>query len=672
MNIGRKSIVFIIFLIASISGFLLVKHFIFDTNIKTTNISKPASNVTKKKNKEFLNYLPFDDNSDFKDAKHGFIATLKESTIKNINGKLVYDLNKFNFITNSDNDDFPDTVNPSLWRHSKLTSMHGLFKVNENIYQIRGFDLANMTFIRSENGWIVVDSLTSFETAKAGLDLMQEHLGKIKIKAVIITHSHVDHFAGVKALLSDEQLQSGEVELIAPIGFMEESVSENLIAGNAMSRRSSYMYGTLLPCDITGSVGVGLGAGLSSGTVQIQEPTMMIDKKEPTSILVDGLELIFLNTPGAEAPAELMFYIPRDKALCQSEEINHTMHNLLTLRGAKVRSGLEWSKYIDKVIYLFGNEVEISFGSHHWPVLGNERILDFWKGQRDLYKYIHDETVRLANLGMTRDEIAEEIKLPDSIAKKFFNRGYYGALSHNAKSQYQMYFGFFTGNPEQLNPLPPVEAGKKFVEYMGGAKNIMKKAQKDYEKGEYRWVATSLNYLVFAEPDNQDAKNMLADSYEQMGYQSECSTWRNFYLTAAQELRNGVNKVSVGTTVSPDMISNLAIGDYLDYLAITLDHPKATKAKSLILNFTFTDANEIFAIFIENGVLNYSLGKHSNKADANISFKRSDFNDLNIGKVKLKDLIDNGAIEINGDGKKFEEFILLLSNFDFWFNIVTP
>ena len=418
---------------------------------------KPASTATKAANDALLDYLPFDDRRDYENAERGFIASIDSGRIES-EGKVVYDMRQFDFLSG----EAPETVNPSLWRVSELNAKAGLFEVGDGIYQIRSFDLANMSFIRGDKGWIVVDPLTANETAEAGYALVKQHVEDLPITAVIFTHSHVDHFGGIKGIVSEEQVESGDVAIIAPEHFFIESVNENLMAGNQMSRRASYMYGNLLEKSPDGTVGSGLGTTTATGTVTIMDATIDIEES-PTELTVDGVKMVFLNTPGAEAPAELMFYMPEKKAMCQAEEINHTLHNLYTLRGAQVRNGLKWSKYIHETIERFGGDVEVSFGSHHWPTWGNEEIVDFWKKQRDVYRYIHDEVLRLANHGGTLLEVAEDIELPDSLAKTFASRGYYGSVNHNAKAQYQLYYGFFTGNPADLHPLPPETAGAKFV-----------------------------------------------------------------------------------------------------------------------------------------------------------------------------------------------------------------
>jgi len=626
-----------------------------------------ASAATKKANLAVQEYLPFSETLDLENAKRGFIATLDEGEIKKPDGTVVYDMKQFRFL----NEDTPETANPSLWRQSQMNAMDGLFKVVDGIYQVRAFDLANISFIRGKNGWIVVDPLTANETAIAAYDLLQKHVEKAPITAVIITHSHADHFGGVKGLVSEEQVSKGEVQVIAPEHFFIESVNENLMAGNQMSRRASYMYGNLLSKSPLGTLGSGLGTTTAAGTFTILKPSIEIKEEKPQELTVDGVKMLFYYTPDAEAPSELMAYIPEHKALLQSEEINHTLHNLYTLRGAQVRNGLKWSKYIHNTIEWFGDDVEVSFGSHHWPTWGNKEIVSFWKKQRDVYRYIHDETLRLANHGYTLLEVGDMVKLPDSLAKFFAVRGYYGSVNHNAKAQYNLYFGYFTGNPADLYPLPPEAAGKKFVEYMGGADNILTKAQADYDKGEYRWVATALNYVVFADPNNSAAKELLAKTYDQMGYQAESGPWRNFYLSGAKELRDGVIKAATPNTSSPDIVRNLGLTTYLDYLAVRVNGPKAAD-KVLTFNVEMPDKKEKFVIYIENGVMNYTLNKHVEKPDATVILNRTVLDDINLVQTTIDQAITDGKAKIDGNADKFKEFLSLLDTFEFWFNIVTP
>jgi len=625
-----------------------------------------ATQATLDTHQALRDYLPFDDTRDFENAQRGFIATIESGRIELPDGSVSYDMSQFQFLEG----EAPNTVNPSLWRQSQLNAMDGLYQVSDRIYQIRGFDLANMSFIRGDTGWIVIDPLTMTETAQAGLALLREHVEDAPVSAVIITHSHADHFGGVLGVVSPEQVESGEINVIAPEHFFEESVNENLMAGNQMSRRATYMYGNLLPSSETGTVGSGLGTTTAVGTFTIIEPTIEISET-PTELTVDGVDMVFMNTPGAEAPAELMFYIPEMGAFMQAEEINHTLHNLLTLRGAKVRNGLSWSKYIHQAIEMFGDEVEISFGSHHWPTWGNDEIVEFWRSQRDIYRYIHDQVLRLANHGYTLHEVADQMQLPDALAQSFAARGYYGSIEHNARAQYQLYFGYFTGNPADLVPLAPTKAGQMFVDYVGGEDAVIQRAREDMNAGEYLRAATALNHVVFANPDNTEARTSLALTYEQLGYQAESGPWRNFYLTGALELRNGVNPLPVPNTASPDVVRALSLETYLDYLAVRLNGPEAA-GREITLNFILPDRGDEFVIFVANGVLNYTLGRHADDAQATVTMDRVVLDDINLGLTTIDAAISNGLVTIEGDADRFTEFLSLLDSFDFWFDIVTP
>lgn len=628
-------------------------------------VAQEATDQTRAANSAVLEALPFDDRTDFENANRGFIAALDTGAITNAEGRTVYDIAGMDFL----NGEAPDTVNPSLWRQSQLNHIAGLFEVTEGIYQIRNFDLSVMSFIRGDTGWIVVDPLISTEPAAAGFDLLKREIADLPVSAVIFTHSHVDHFGGVKGIISAEEAAERDVPIIAPAGFYEESIGENLLAGNTMSRRASYMFGNLLPRNPEGNVGAGLGNGTSSGTITILKPTVDISET-PTGMTVDGVEMEFLFTPGAEAPAELMFWLPEYKAVMQAEEINHVLHNLYTLRGAQVRSGDLWAKYLHDVINRYGDEVEISFGSHHWPTWGRDEVVEFWEGQRDVYRYIHDETLRLANKGHTMLEIAEQIELPESLADNFANRGYYGTVSHNAKAQYQLYFGWFSGNPAELNELPPAEEGAKFVEYAGGAAAVIEKARADYEAGNYRWAATALNHVVFADGSNDEAKSLLADTYTQLGYQAESGPWRNFYLTGASELRNGVAGGIAPATGSPDIIRGLPIEKYLDYLAMRLKHPEAADL-DMTLNFQLPDTGDRFVIEIGNGVMNYTIDDQADDADASVVLDRTTLDAVNLQQTTFPEAMQAGKVQIEGDAQQLATFLGLLDSFDFWFDIVT-
>jgi len=626
---------------------------------------KDATPNTKAANAAVLTSLPFADKSDFEDANRGLIEAAPAGLIiRDPKGNAIYDLNQYSFQTKSA--DSPDTVNPSLWRQSRLNLAAGLFKVTDHIYQVRGYDLSNITFIEGKTGYIVIDPLISAETAKAALDLLYKNVGKKPVVAVIYTHSHVDHWGGVKGVVDEADVKSGKVRIIASQGFLEEAVSENILAGNAMTRRAAYMYGNLIPKGPKGQVDAGLGKTASQGSVTIIEPNDIIKKTGETRT-IDGVKIIFHYTPNTEAPTEMNFYFPQYKALCIAENCTHTLHNLYTLRGTKVRDAKAWSYFLDEALQLYGDKTDVMFASHHWPCWGQDKVTSMLKSQRDLYKYIHDQTLRLANEGYNMTEIAEMIELPAPLAKAWYNRGYYGSLNHDVKAVFQRYLGWFDGNPANLHPLPPVEASKKYVEYMGGAAAVIEKAKTDFVNGEYRWVAEALNHVVFADPTNKDARELEADALEQLGYQAESGPWRNFYLTGARELREGAQKVPL--MISPDVIQAMPVDMLLDYLSIRLNGPKA--AGLLIkFNWVFTDSKEDYAVTIENSVLVYQKGKVLKDADTTITLKRSTLNDIINAKTTFKAEVASGNIVIAGDKTKFGEMLALLDTFDTSFKIV--
>ena len=609
--------------------------------------------------------LNFSNRADFDAAKRGFIATL-EGEITDANGKPVYSPHAYDFLKA----DAPNTVNPSLWRQSQLNAKHGLFEVVDGIYQVRGFDLSNMTLIRGDKGWIIVDPLITKETAAAALALANKHLGTRPVVAVILTHSHIDHYGGIRGIASPEDIASGKVEIIAPSGFTRETVAENILAGNQMARRAGFMFGAFLPKGPKGHIGSGLGQGISTGNSGLIPPTREITRTGET-LVIDGVEIVFQMTPGAEAPEEFMFYLPGFKAFCQAEEINRNQHNLLTPRGAQIRNGLMWSKHIDDTIQMFGDKIDVSFGSHHWPTWGNADVLDFYEKQRDTYRYIHDQTLRLANHGMTMVEIAEQIELPKSLASEFYNRGYYGTTNFNSKAQYQYYYGWFDGNPAHLNPLAPVAEAKKMVEYMGGSIAILEKAEQDYQSGEYRFIATALNYLIFAEPDNQTAKSLLAKTYTRLGYISESGPWRDFYLTGAQELTTPLLKDVVINTSNPDMIANLPLDLFFDLMAVRLNGPKAA-GLNMKINFAFTDTGEKAALHLKHAVLNTRMGQQHEKAVATITLSRANLNRIILKQTSFPALMKEGAVKVDGSLLKLRKFMSLQDDFNYWFNIVTP
>ncbi len=619
-----------------------------------TEADTAVHSATIAANKTSVKALDFSDRRDFERADKGFIATFDEG-IPN------YDPTAYEFLKA----EAPDSVNPSLWRQSQLLSKHGLYEVTDGIYQVRSFDLSNVTFIEGKTGWIVVDPLITKEAAARAKALVDRELGVKPISAVIITHSHIDHYGGIRGLS-----ETTDFEIIAPKGFVLETVSENVLAGNAMGRRATYMFGPLLPKGPEGQVGVGLGQAISSGTPGMIAPTREVSE-DFESFEVDGVPVEFMLTLGAEAPSEFMFYLPTKRAFCQAEIINHTLHNLLTPRGAKVRDGRLWSSYIDLAIQQYAGKTDVSFGSHHWPVWGEADVRELWEGQRNLYRYIHDQTVRLANQGYTIHEIPEHLDLPQSIAGSFANRDYYGTVSHNLKSQYQLYFGYFDGNPANLNPLPPVKEGRKFVEYVGGAQAVLDKAQADYDAGEFRYAATALNHLVFAEPDNDVARTMLAKTYRQLAYQAESGSWRNFYLTGAQELTQGILDLPAPRTNGPDVVKAVPLNLYFDLLAVRLNGPEAAKKDGLEVNFEITDTNQMAHLFISGGALHHRMGARK-EGIPTISMTRASLDALNMQTQTIAELRKSGDLKISGNPLKVKSLFDLIEEPQYWFEIVRP
>lgn len=542
--------------------------------------------------------------------------------------------------------------------------------MTDGVYQIRNLDLSNMTIIEGKEGVTVVDPLVSAETAKVGMDLYYKNRGKKPVVAVIYTHSHVDHYGGVRGVVDEADVKSGKVKIYAPAGFMDEAVSENIMAGNVMSRRASYMYGNLLKPDAKGQVGAGLGTTTSAGTVTLIAPTNYITKTGQKET-IDGLTYDFMMAPGSEAPSEMLWYIEEKKLIEAAEDITHTLHNTYSLRGAKIRDPLAWSKYINDAINRWGDKAEIIMAQHHWPTWGKDNVVNLMKSQRDMYRYINDQTLRLANTGLTRDEIAANFKLPDGLAKTWASRGYYGSVSHDVKATYVLYLGWFDGNPATLDELPPEEAAKKFVDYMGGADNILKKAKEDYDQGNYRWVAQVVSKVVFADPKNEAARNLEADALEQLGYQAESGPWRNFYLTGAQELRNGVQKLPTPNTASPDTVKAMSPEMFFDYLGVHINGEKAANAKA-VFNVDLGSDGGKYKLELENGVLNHTADAEAKDADATIVLNRDTLNKIILKEETLKQAEDKGDVKVTGNGAKLDEMLGYMDKFEFWFNIVTP
>jgi len=626
---------------------------------------KNATDATRRAQADTVASLPIDTGEDFDLAQKGFIGTIPDARILNEAGHAVWDMSRFDFIK----DDAPDTVNPSLWRQAKLNSFHGLFKVTDGVYQVRNFDLSNITFLEGDTGYIVIDPLISAETAAAALALMREHRGDKPVTAVIYTHSHVDHYGGVKGVLSDEDIASG-LQIIAPDGFLKAAVSENVLAGNAMGRRATYMYGSMLPPGPQGHVDAGLGKTVSFGNVSLVPPTVSICETGET-LTVDGVEIIFQVTPDTEAPAEMNFYFPQFKALCMAENCSCHLHNIITPRGAQIRDAKSWSYYINEAIDLFAARTDVLFASHHWPRWGEDIAITFLQKQRDLYKYIHDQTLRLANHGLTPLEIAEDFKLPPTLEAEWYTRGYYGTLSHNTKAIYQRYLGWFDGNPANLHKWPPAEAGRRYVAAIGGANAVLEKAQAAFDDGDYRWVAELVNHLVFAEPGHEAARNLQADALEQLGYQAESGPWRAFYLTAAMELRNPRPPSDVPRPAGADTVRGLPADELLDSLSVRLNGLKAG-AQEITLNLTVTDTKETYLVTLTNGVLHHEPNKRADNADATLAITRPSLAALVLKEKSVADLVDDGTLTVEGNEKALIDLLELLDTFDFWFEIVMP
>ncbi len=639
-------------------------------SVSAVETPKEADFTTRIKNSQVLDSLPVSDVADFNDAHRGFIAPLPGGIVKGKDGRVVWNLGPFDFL---ETEKAPDTVNPSLWRIARLNMENGLYKVTDRIYQVRGVDLANMTIIEGNTGLILIDPLTSRETAAAALKLYYDNIGKnaVKkpVKAVIYSHSHIDHYGGVRGVIDEKDVKTRKIKVLAPAGFLEAAISENVYAGNAMSRRAQYMYGLTLPKGSRGHVDAGLGKSTALGTPSLIAPTDTIHQTGETRT-IDGITIEFQMAPGTEAPAEMLMYFPQFKALCAAEDATHTMHNLYTLRGAQVRDANRWWKALDETVDRYGDKTEVLFAQHHWPRWGKDSIATFLKNQRDGYKFLHDQTLRLANQGYTPAEIGEMIKLPPELAKQWYMRDYYGTVNHNVKAVYQYYLGWYDGNPSNLYPLPPVEAAKRYVDYMGGADRVIQRAKMSYGKGDFRWVAEVMKHVVFADPHNTEARHLLADAYEQLGYQAESGPWRAVYLTGAQELRNGVPK-DVPNIVSPDVVKAMTPEMVLSYLAIHVNPDKMT-GKTLKINWKQPGSNDVYALSVENGVLLYKKGKPHIAPDMTLTLPAAELMAVASGQISLKKAVRESKGSLSGNPLKTIEFTDMLDRFNLMFPIVTP
>ena len=629
-----------------------------------------ATTITAEANAEWYEKLDFSDRREFANAERGWLDNAEGRIIDGDDNRSAWDLQSYGDL----NRDAPDTVNPSLWRNTQLNAKAGLFEVCDGIYQVRGFDMANTTFIRTDHGWIVFDVLMCKENMKAAKELMEKRFGPLDIKAVLYSHSHVDHFGGVegvidRAQVADDslsikaQLASGKIPVLAPAGFLKHAISENVYAGIAMARRAQFQYGTVLNKGEKGALSVGIGMGQSTGTVSLIAPTYEIGEDVP-KLTIDGLEIEFQLTPGTEAPAEMNAYFPKYRALWMAENCTGTLHNLYTLRGAEVRDANDWAKYIIEADQRFCDKTDVVFQSHNWPHWGEE-IHEYLLNTAAIYKFIHDQTLHYMNLGYTANEISAMLTLPEKLEKVWYTRPYYGTLAHNAKAVYQKYLGWYDANPVNLNPLPPCDTAKKLVEYLGSTELVLCKAKKDYAKGEYQWVAQITKELVYADPANQKARNLCADALEQLGYQAESGAWRNAYLMGAAELRKG-NLSGLARTANglASAMKEMTVDMLLDYIAILTD-ANAAQNDDVTLNLIVTDVNEKFYVTRKNGILLSYPGENRPDAQASVTCKRLQLLALMQGQQA-------GQVQISGDATALKRLLAYASKFEKTFNVIEP
>ena len=629
-----------------------------------------ATTITAEANAEWYEKLDFSDRREFANAERGWLDNAEGRIIDGDDNRSVWDLQSYGDL----NRDAPDTVNPSLWRNTQLNAKAGLFEVCDGIYQVRGFDMANTTFIRTDHGWIVFDVLMCKENMKAAKELMENRFGPLDIKAVLYSHSHVDHFGGVEGVITREQvadaklslkkqLASGKTLVLAPAGFLKHAISENVYAGIAMARRAQFQYGTVLDKGEKGALSVGIGMGQSTGTVALIAPTYEIGEDVP-KLTIDGLEIEFQLTPGTEAPAEMNAYFPKYRALWMAENCTGTMHNLYTLRGAEVRDADDWAKYIIEADQRFCDKTDVVFQSHNWPHWGEE-IHDYLLNTAAIYKFIHDQTLHYMNQGYTSTEVAAMLTLPEKLEKVWYTRPYYGTLAHNAKAVYQKYLGWYDANPVNLNPLPPSDTAKKLVEYLGSTDAVLRKARKDFEKGDYQWVAQITKELVFADPSNQKARNLCADALEQLGYQAESGAWRNAYLMGAAELRKG-NLSGLARTANGlgSAMKEMTVDMLLDYISILTD-ANAAQNDDVTLNLIVTDVNEKFYVTRKNGILLSYSGENRPDAQATVTCKRLQLLALMQGQQA-------GQVQVSGDATALKRLLADASKLEKTFNVIEP
>jgi alkyl sulfatase BDS1-like metallo-beta-lactamase superfamily hydrolase len=606
--------------------------------------ARDAEPATRAANQAMAARLPFADTADFEAAKKGLIAPVPDGVVKTGGGTVLWNLGEYAFI---DGELAPATVNPSLWRMARLNLANGLFKVTDRLYQLRGFDIANMTVIEGDTGLILIDPLTTAEVARAALEHYRSHRPKKPVVAVIYTHSHIDHYGGVRGVVDEADVKAGKVEVIAPAGFMEAVSGENVLAGAPMSRRAQFQFGTMLPRGPRGQVDAGLGKSVARGTPGLIAPTLSIEKSVEEHT-IDGIRIVFQLAPETEAPAEMHMFYPQLGVLNMAENACPLLHNFIPLRGAVARDPRVWAKYIGDAIAMYGPKTEVLIGQHHWPTWGRAKVLDYLEAQRDLYKHIHDQTLRYMNKGWRPAEIAEVIDLPPGLAERWSARGYYGSVNHNVKAVYQRYLSWYDGNPCNLHPLPPAPAARKFVEYMGGAAEVIRRARADFGKGEFRWVAQVMKEVVYAEPGNKEARALCADALEQMGYQAESATWRNAFLYGAQELRHGVFQLPARPGMSADTLAGLATDVFFDLMAIRLDPAKAA-GHSMVINWRFTDRGETMTLVLKHSTLSHRMGESASAPDASVTTTRATMDAIVLRKTTIPDALASGALTIDGE-----------------------
>lgn len=624
---------------------------------------KAAAPHIREQHAALLDALPFDDGDDFAAADRGFLGTMQPGVVHDASGRVVWDNDAYAFLTG----DAPDTVNPSLWRQSSLVARQGLYEVTEGIHQVRGLDLSNVTFVEGDAGVLVIDPLISKETAAAALALYRRHRGDRPVTGVIYTHSHIDHFGGVRGVTTQEDVDSGRVPVLAPVGFLEHAIKENVFAGTAMGRRAGYMYGAALDRGPRGQVGAGLGQTTSTGEPTLIPPTLDVTATGQVET-VDGVTMEFQLAPGTEAPAEMHFLFPDRDALCIAENATHNLHNVLTLRGALVRDPHMWAHYLTEAIDLFADRIDVVFASHHWPTWGREQVRRFLSLQRDLYAYVHDQTVRMMNRGMTGVEIAEAIRLPPALEAAWHTHGYYGSVSHNVKAVYQRYMGWYDGNPANLWAHTPAEAGRRYLEFMGGADAVVDKARRSFDAGDFRWVAEVVNHVVQADPDHAAARELLADACEQLGYGAENGTWRSAYLSATHELRHG-DFGTPTTPAAPDLFAQLTAEQLFDSMAIRVDAPSCWD-EHLSLDVELDDG-KTHRVTLRNGVLVHTSAPQPAEADATVTLSRTALLGLATGRIG-PDGFDQAGIVIGGDRGQLQRLLAVLQPPDPDFPVLTP